>query len=243
MKKVVGIFTSILMCIIGLFTLSGCDFINDIIRAKTSPPNSIEIDGEEYVTGFYDNLFVIGVEYREGDTCEFTMSPYQWWHMEDGVFDMYFCQHEDAMIWHPTLYCKKEQFEEVKNYYSNPENYDYFIGRSFEEPIQLPDDLDRTKAENVISLILTNESYRNKTLTRVTYKITINDYKRFVFFKQSKDGLFETANEDIIYYQKNIYLMIYEDGAKDVTHLFIPPDEFSEYLSGLLKEYNLFDFN
>lgn len=239
MKKVIGI----LIFIISLVSLSGCAFIDAQIRAKNTPPSSIEIEGEEYVTGFYNNLFAVGVSYREPETCLFTKSPYSWWHLGDGLFDMYCCEHVDSMWWHPTLYCKKSQVEEVKNYYLDIENYDYYIGLYGGEPIQLSDDLNRSNAENAISLILKDDSYRRKTLRRVTYNITINEYERFIFYRKSKDGLFTTVHESLIYYQNNIYLMNYEDGSKNVTHLYIPPERFNEYLCSLLQEYNLIEFN
>lgn len=238
MKKAVGI----LIFIISLFSLCGCVFFDAQVSAKTPPPRSIEIDGEEYVTGFYDNLSVAGVSYRERETCLFTKPPYLWWHLEDELFDMYCCEHVDSMWWHPTLYCKKSQVEEVKNYYSDTENYYYYIGLYGGEPVRL-DGIDRTNAENAISLILKDDSYRRKNLRRVTYNITINEYERFIFHRESKDGLFTTVHESLIYYLNNVYLMDYEDGFKNVTHLYIPPKEFNEYMCSLLKEYNLVEFN
>lgn len=240
MKKVV----TILIAVLSLFSLSGCiltgsDWVNNVKK----PPGSIKIDGEEYVTGFYSDLFAVGVSYKENSTSLFTVVSYSWWHLEDSLFDIYYCQHEDALYWNPTLYCKKEQFEEIKAYYADAGNFDYYIGLYGEDAVKLPEDINRTEAEKAIAIIRKDDSYRRRFLSKVTYNINISDYERFIFNRESKDGLFTTAHESLIYYSQNIYLMDYEDGSKNVTHLYIPPNEVNEYLTGLLQEYNLINFN
>ena len=121
--KVFSLFASIVMIAsITMFT-SACSFL-----PKYSNPESIDIDGETYMTGFYENLWVEGIVFSEDDTPNFETEYHIWWKVENALFDLYCAQNKEALWWNPAIYCKKSQFDTVKNYYEDADNFNYYAG-------------------------------------------------------------------------------------------------------------------
>lgn len=97
-----------------MVNLSACS-----ILPKYSDPESMEIQGQKYVTGFYDNLWPVGITVSENEPAAFESKYHYWWKVENAPFDMYCAQNKEALYWKPAIYCKESQFEQVKAHYSN----------------------------------------------------------------------------------------------------------------------------
>lgn len=52
---------------------------------RYSDPESIEIDGERYVTGFYENLWPDGIVFDESDAPAFETKYHRWWKEAGGA--------------------------------------------------------------------------------------------------------------------------------------------------------------
>ena len=74
------------------------------------------------MTGFYENLWVEGIVFGEDDIPDFETKYHIWWKVENAPFDMYCAQNKEALWWNPAIYCKKSQFDTVKNYYEDADN-------------------------------------------------------------------------------------------------------------------------
>ena len=100
-KKLSSIASFVMIASITILT-SACSFL-----PKYSDPESIDIDGETYMTGFYENLWVEGIVFSEDDIPNFETKYHIWWKVENAPFDMYCAQNKEALWWNPAIYCKK----------------------------------------------------------------------------------------------------------------------------------------
>lgn len=205
-------------------------------------PKSITIDNAEYVSGFYNNLYLVGIDDKENDTNLFTMGNHYWWHLEDSTFEMYYCQHKDALYWSPTLYCKKTQYYEIKSYYNNVDNFDYYLAIMFEDgsEIKLGCNINRSIVERAISLMQDiNSSFLKPKLEKTTLYLDGKDYFRPTIYRISNDGLFTTGQSELIYYEDNIYVLDFHDGSNNTHNVYLFDNDINTYMVSLLKEYGL----
>ncbi len=246
MKKSVFKF-NILVIVICLTALILSSFSGCALLPKYSDPKSVTIDGEKYVGNFYGDMYA-DLEYKEDETCLFETKYHYWWRLEDSTFDLYYCRNKESMLWFPALYCKKSQFNEIKSYYANPENYEYYIGLKDKggqnHTQKLTGDLNGqileraiTFKNNATSSIFSKDKYQTATL----YLDNV-DYARPLLYRVSKDGIFTTLKSPWICYREKIYLLDYNDGRTDEYKVFVPDDEISDYMIKLLKD-NGFELN
>ena len=230
-----------------LLIVSGCKFFPVGLVPYYRDPKSITIDGEEYVSGFYDNLHVVGLEYKESATCLFSTDTHYWWHLEDSMFDMYYCLHKESLYWNPALYCKKDQLEKLRNYYLDTDNFDCYIGLYLEdkEHIQVSDGTDREMAEQALAVIwdieysspiAAKQKYQSKSLY-----LEEGNYRRPTIYRKSKDGLFSTTHLAWMYYEENIYVIDTFDGHDSTYDVYVIDSNLNSYIVSMLKRYGFVD--
>lgn len=91
-------------------------------------PARIEIGGEAYVSGFYENLWPDGIAFGEDDPPAFETEYHLWWEVAGAPFSLYCAQNKEALYWNPTVYCKESESEEAGAYYADAKNFDYYMG-------------------------------------------------------------------------------------------------------------------
>lgn len=233
---------AIIVCLTALVfaSFSGCALL-----PKYSDPKSVTIDGEKYVGNFYGDMYA-NLEYKEDETCLFDTKYHYWWHLEDSTFDLYYCRNKESMLWFPALYCKKSQFEEIKSYYANPDNFEYYIGledkKGNKQTQKLTGDLNGELLERILSY---EEKVKYPILSKEKKDVLHLDYVDYVkplVYRVSKDGLFSLGSGTWIYYQERVYYFDYMDGRTDEYKVYVPSDEISDYIIKLLKD-NGFELN
>ena len=103
--------------------LSACAFL-----PAYRDPERIEIGGEAYVSGFYENLWPDGIAFGEDDPPAFETEYRLWWEVMGAPFSLYCAQNKEALYWNPTIYCKESESEEIGAYYADTGNFDYSMG-------------------------------------------------------------------------------------------------------------------
>jgi hypothetical protein len=236
MKNIIISSALIALLVVGMFSLSGCGLL-----PYYQDPKSITIDDEEYVGGFYDNLYIVGIEYKESSSNLFTRDNHYWWHLDDSTFDMYYCRHIDSLNWFPALYCKKAQYDEIKSYYHNLDNFDYYLGIFLEDEkeVKLAENIDRSIIERAVSLVVDSVNGFTIGYKKTSLKLDGKAYIRPTVYRRSKDGLFTTTHSEWIYYEDNLYVLDYADGSDGTYHLFLLDDDVNAYMVNLLKECGL----
>lgn len=244
MKTAVCVFLSVIC----LFGGTGCHFHKD-------PPKSIDIDGEKYVTGFYDGMYTTQMPYMGETPYIFeTDDGYEWRKVENSVYGLYYCEHRDSLFWSPTVYCRKSQFDEVKAYYQTSENYEYYfmIGLGQGEEVKIPDGENKDLLNEVVLYSMArdkNSSYdpfAGKDYATVTHDLAAYDYNEVNIFRTSCDGIFTSTRVNGFYYfNDNLYALkekkvISGAASADNTKTFyLLEGETYSYILSLFKEYAL----
>ncbi len=211
--------------------MTGCGLLNN-------PPQSVVIDGTEYVTGFYKNLYIVGgIRYREKETSLFEQHNHYWWKLDGGNFDFYYALHKDSqtgdLLSSYTLYCQKSRFDEVKNYYGNSDNFDYYLVSGSENEKLIEDGADRNATENAVKYTLNAEK-------SIKLKQTSFNAERPSFSKKSKDGIFGFGKE-VVYYEGNLYFFNYYKDTE--AYLSAIDENTNRDLKNLFVKYEIIKIN
>lgn len=243
-KKLSSIASVVMIASITILT-SACSFL-----PKYSDPESIDIDGETYMTGFYENLWVEGIVFSEDDIPNFETKYHIWWKVENAPFDMYCAQNKEALYWNPTIYCKKNQFDTVKNYYADTNNFNYYTGlygdSNKDSRIRLDGELNYSLLEEAIALNMQIEASSGKG--HLTEKENLSDIEihipsdeilpiQPVLYRVSKDGFFTTIQNSWIVTKNAVYIEGMYDGETEQSYTaYKISSEANEYILKLLFE-------
>lgn len=246
-KKLSSIASVVMIASITILT-SACSFL-----PKYSDPESIDIDGETYMTGFYENLWVEGIVFSEDDIPNFETKYHIWWKVENAPFDMYCAQNKEALYWNPTIYCKKNQFDTVKNYYADTNNFNYYTGlygdSNKDSRIRLDGELNYSLLEEAIALNMQIEASSGKG--HLTEKENLSDIEihipsdeilpiQPVLYRVSKDGFFTTIQNSWIVTKNAVYIEGMYDGETEQSYTaYKISSEANEYILKLLFEHDI----
>ena len=201
-------------------------------------PARIEIGGEAYVSGFYENLWPDGIAFGEDDPPAFETEYHLWWEVAGAPFSLYCAQNKEALYWNPTVYCKESKSEEAGAYYADAKNFDYYMGLYG----------DSHKDEKAISLNARIQENAGKGL--LTGKKDFSDIEisipyaevlpvQPVFYRMSKDGFFTTIQNEWLVADGNLYIFGSYDGDTDMYTAYIIDSAASAYMIALLNKYGL----
>ena len=246
-KKLFSVASVVMIASIIILT-SACSFL-----PKYSDPDSIDIDGETYMAGFYENLWVEGIVFGEDDILDFETKYHIWWKVENAPFDMYCAQNKEALYWNPTIYCKKNQFDTVKNYYADTNNFNYYTGlygdSNKDSRIRLDGELNYSLLEEAIALNMQIEASSGKG--HLTEKENLSDIEihipsdeilpiQPVLYRVSKDGFFTTIQNSWIVTKNAVYIEGKYDGETEQSYTaYKISSESNEYILKLLSENDI----
>lgn len=214
-------------------------------------PARIEIGGEAYVSGFYENLWPDGIAFGEDDPPAFETEYHLWWEVAGAPFSLYCAQNKEALYWNPTVYCKESESEEAGAYYADAKNFDYYMGlygdSHKDERIKLGG-ADTALLEKAISLNARIQENAGKGLS--TGKKDFSDIEisipyaevlpvQPVFYRMSKDGFFTTIQNEWLVADGNLYIFGSYDGDTDMYTAYIIDSAASAYMIALLNKYGL----
>lgn len=226
--------------------LSACAFL-----PAYRDPERIEIGGEAYVNGFYENLWPDGIAFGEDDPPAFETEYHLWWEVTGAPFSLYCAQNKEALYWNPTIYCKESESEEIGAYYADTGNFDYSMGlygdSHKDERIKL-NGADTALLEKAISLNARIQENAGKGL--LTGKKDFSDIEisipcaevlpvQPVFYRMSKDGFFTTIQNEWLVADGNLYIFGSYDGDTDMYTAYIIDSAASAYMIALLNKYGL----
>ncbi len=222
---------------------------------KYGDPESIEIEGETYVTGFYEDLWPAGIVFGEDDEPAFETKYHLWWEVEGATFDMYCAQNKDALWWNPAIYCRESMFDTVKDYYADTDNFDYYTGLYGDGNeagrILLEGELDLSLLEEAVALNMKVEANEGKGL--LTGKEDFSDIEvhipvdeilpvQPVLYRVSKDGFFTTARNNWIVTDGEVYIAGVYDGEEPQTYTaYKTSDGSGRYIFELLVQTGILD--
>ena len=235
MRKFLGIVLSIILL------LSGCGLAPE-------GPESLQIDGKIFRTGFYGTLYPYEYSLTEqtlqGDDLTLVRIAHD-------TFELY---HADVGSYaEGTIYCEESQYGQASAYYSNPDNYTFFciLGVNMSDgtraqTVELPD-MDAAMFDELLSFA--DRSYydpfdtgHNSEVETVELPMPDNRTEtRMVFYKESKDALFCSSKGNDFYIIDHILYMVYQydygHGEDEKLIAVKVPEDISAYFVGYRESF------
>lgn len=235
MKKVLPI---VLVLVI---TLTGC------VGLAPSGPETLDIDGTIFKTGFYGTLFPNDFE-LDGDSLNannITLNK-----IVHDSFDLY---HADVGSYtEGTIYCAEKDYENALAFYDNPKNYSYYCILGVDSDTQNTktieiSDIDTDKFNALLEFADKSnydpfdENHNNK-IEKVELPMP-DDTKdtRLVFYKESTDDLLISSRGTEYYILNNHLYSVYQydfgHGEYEKLIAVKVPDDISTYFVEFMKPY------
>ena len=205
----------------------------------TFSPNSVTIGGKTYKTGFYkyygSDLHVLGIEPRDFSTSEHKEGKYCFWKFNHPTYQMYFGELEDTQFWNPTLYCLTTELKAAKQFYSDLDNFSYYIGEwdHKETFVKVEEEKYHPAIEQAIKVMVTTPFSRRKK-----DQIDFKSLDRVTVFRQSNDGLFTTTRSTFFYLEETgfVYLDTFFADSGDCIYYTVSKEN-NELLTELYKSF------
>jgi len=237
-----------------MLSMTGCDDINRVIGYSVVP-ESVTIDGVTYRTGFYGDLIpVFGQVGNIGsDTLQDEIA------YDDGKRKFQRVDYEGHDWVHSyigkwtggVVYCAESQWEQMRGYYTDPLNFDYYCGSGYnisETSASIPE-IDHQKFDELLAFGNENEyepfnERSNEKVMEKTRRIPESEFQSSVsFYKVSNDGYFQTPSfHRFFVYEGKLLLVFFHDGGRDnggtreVVAIEVP-DELGQYFMDLLEQH------
>jgi hypothetical protein len=244
-----------LFCLV-LLSLTGCNVIERLNDAYVVPA-SVIIEGVTYRNGFYGELYPLFEQ--DGDVGSDALQEEIIYN--DGVRDFRRVDFEGHDWVHSyigeytggVVYCAENQWEQMRDYYSDPVNFEYYCGVGYyvsEKSVVIPD-MDPQKFDELLTFGNENEfkpfdkSSIEKAMQKA-HRIPKAEYQEGIcFYKVSNDGYFTTIKEPMYFvHDGKLLLVLFHDGGRDnggieeVVAIDVP-DELGQYFMDLIERYQL----
>ncbi len=246
MKKI----KSVLISVFAVLTLVSCAPTKENTPTTDSPSNNLitEVTQKEtytFSTADTDTITIDGIIYRnkfQGDLIlrnpVYGNEPLLnddtglYFKLKETDYDLIY-NITSKQIGHPkSVYCRDEQWQELKAYYSDTDNYTYqYItnkkGGKFETH-----PLDRIDINKLNELIDFCENDSNHTRTVLTSELSDTEYR---FGMNSNDGLFSSGVAFLYVLNGNLVLSHYSDMSSKRTSVSDLPQELSDYFMSIIE--------
>ena len=201
--------------------LTGCVNLHNALSPE---PEKVKIDGETYRAGFYGSLWTKNLAFT-GEEYESDGKTYR--RADCAGFDC--MQTSGGGKTGGIVYCLSSQWEDAEAYYSNPENYTYYLQidsiQGGKQVFEI-EDIDYEKFDALTSFgdIFAYDpfdSVKNKASEsrEILIDASENDpLTYFTFYKESKDGSFGSfKGHHFFLMDGKMYLARYHDRSEDMV--------------------------
>jgi len=259
MKRFIVVITCVSLAIslasCGMFFRGGTKETADgtiTFGSGSAAPKEVSIDGTTYLSGFYGDLYPvfgergdIGSEALEKEIIyddgknkfrRVDFEGHDWVHSYAGGYTG------------GIVYCADNQWEQMRDYYADPDNFEYFYGVGYyisESSVNIPE-IDLEKFDELLAFGKNNiynpfDNRSNKQIMQNARRIPKSEFNEGIcFFKVSKDGFFMTAKYPMYFvHDSKLLLVFYHDGGsknggiEEVVAIDVP-DELGQYFIGLI---------
>ncbi|MBQ8764050.1 MAG: hypothetical protein IJZ07_08100 [Clostridia bacterium] len=200
---------------------------------------TITVEGVRYKNCFLDeNLWFVEKHDFSTKNPDYTTTSSEYYKIENNWLYVKSDANEEYDL-SEKLYCPEEDWEELKAYYSNPENYYYqckAIPRYVSEDTYVEGDfitITVTDGETFKKLLVEESDIRASDSNSVISITSNEEHTLFRFKRTSKNELFCKQSSTFTVYKGTAYHRGGQTG--NYTTLYKIKDEIQEYISGLLK--------
>lgn len=255
MKKI----KSISICIVALLVLSSCAINsskpdtttssltggNDSVvveeyNESTVGTTAIMVDGVLYRNKFQGDLILRNPKY--GDEAVLKDTTGQYHRIEGAKYDLLYNVNSEGAGTPESVYCRDDQWQELKKYYSDSNNFTYQCviktnGVST-ETIDV-DKMDIAKLNELLAFCEENAYEPNDFVgtnhTKAVSTSSLGD-KAYRFKMSSNDGLFSVDAKSFSILDNTLVYRYYEVMPEDKTLIIDLPEELSQYFLSLINE-------
>lgn len=229
---------SVLSFVFGVVSLLPLTFMLSFILYTSYVPNSIVIEGITYRSGFYGELYPafgqagdigsnalkegIIYKYRTHEFQRVDFEEHDWVHSYIGPYTS------------GTVYCADNQWEQMSDYYANPNNFKYYYGVGYyisETSVHIPE-IDLQKFDELLTFGNINRS------SIKAQRISQSEFQEGIcFYKVSNDGFFMTSEGPMYFvHDGKLMLVLYHDAGTEEVVAVNVPDELGQYFIGLIDK-------
>jgi len=206
-------------------------------------PNEVLIEGVPYRNGFYGDLWPVNIIYT-GES--YKIGKNEFYRVKGEQFDLV---HSNIGSSAGILFCKKEQWENARTYYANSENFLYYclVGNKHNYNnyvVTTLTDIDPSKFDDLLTFA--NKNYYNPFSSNKgikTRRLPIPDRnvsKELTFYKESRDGIFQSDRSHIFLIVDGKLLLVFQydyghGKYKELVAVDVP-DELGQYFIEIINK-------
>ncbi len=252
-------FEAILVCIFTLLMLSSCAInasesnttntsltngIDSIVveeyNEATAGTTAIMVDGVLYRNKFQGDLILRNPKY--GDEAVLKDTTGQYHRIEGTKYDLLYNVNSEVVGAPESVYCRDEQWQELKKYYSDPNNFTYQCvvktnGVST-ETIDV-DKMDIAKLNELLAFCEENaydpNAFAGINNTKAVSTSSLGD-KAYRFKMSSNDGLFSVDAKSFSILDNALVYRYYEVMPEDKTLIVDIPKDLSDYFVSIITK-------
>ncbi len=251
-------FEAILVCIFTLLMLSSCainssetdtenpslssgydSLIVEEYNESTVGTTAIMVDGVLYRNKFQGDLILRNPKYNDEAVLKDTTGQYH--RIEETKYDLLYNVNSEVSGAPESVYCRDDQWQELKRYYSDSNNFTYQCiiktnGVS-SETIDV-DKMDIVKLNELLAFCEENaydpNAFAGTNNTKAVSTSSLGD-KAYRFKMSSNDGLFSVDAKSFSILDNALVYRYYEVMPEDKTLIIDVPKELSEYFISLIN--------
>ncbi len=212
-----------------------------LVVCSCAQDNAVVLDDVVYRTSFYGDLYVADLPRSEEPVIKNENNRYKnFYRVENTEYDF--------LITYPggingELYCPESEWEDLKQYYENSDNFVYYCETDYGN-FKL-ENIDAAKFDELMDFAKQN-SYvpfgliHNEAVDVLS--MPIPNSEEYVFYKQSKDNIFKSSKgEKFLIADGKLVLLFYYDyhhGEAEAECIYVNvPEDLSSYFVSLVNEY------
>ncbi len=247
-----------LVCIVTLLMLSSCTInlsdsdttnstttgANDSIVVEeynedTADTTAIKVNGIIYRNKFQGDLILQNLKYSEEVVLQNTVGKFH--RIEGTKYDLLYNANSEVTGASESVYCRNDQWQELKKYYSNSNNFTYQCivkaDNNSSETIDV-NKIDIVKLNELLVFCNENKYEPNsfaETSNRTAFLTSSLGDKTYRFKMSSKDGLFSADAKSFSIVDNTLVYRYYEVMSENKTLIIEVPQDLSEYFVSVIS--------
>lgn len=250
---------SFFICIIILLLLSSCTTnpsnsdttstistgFNDSIVVEeyneaTADTTAIKVNGVVYRNKFQGDLIFQNLKYSEEVVLQNTIGKFH--RIEGTKYDLLYNANSEVTGAPESVYCRDDQWQELKKYYSDSNNFTYqCIVKADNNSVETIDvnKMDIVKLNELLAFCNENKHEPNsfaETSNRTAVSTSSLGDKTYRFKISSKDGLFSADAKSFSIVDNTLVYRYYEVMSENKTLIIEVPKDLSDYFVSVISK-------
>lgn len=208
----------------------------------TADTTAIKVNGIIYRNKFQGDLILQNLKYSEEVVLQNTVGKFH--RIEGTKYDLLYNANSEVTGAPESVYCRDDQWQELKKYYAESNNFTYQCivknDNHSVEPIDV-DKIDIVKLNELLVFCNENKyepnSFAKTSKTKAVSTSSLGN-KTYCFKISSNDGLFSADAESFSIVDSTLVYRYYEVMSENNTLIIEVPQDLSEYFVSVISNLN-----